>query len=481
MNVVLFLTDQERSIQHFPPDWERRNLPGLTRLKGNGLSFDNAFTNACMCSPARSTLMTGYFPPQHGVKYTLEEDMTRPKNPQYPLPVDLKNIASVASAAGYNVIYKGKWHCSKPAGSDWAPSDLATYSFQRWDPPDAGANQDPDQAGGGTANNDGRFMHQHGRWQDGDEGALKYLIEEAARQQPFFLIISLVNPHDVLFYPSSYKDNGYNNSWLLGDIGVPETIDENLSTKPHVQQQFLDITNLGLGQLSTRRMQRHYLNFYGNLIKLQDRYLVRVLDTLEALGLRDNTLIIRTSDHGEMGLAHGGLRQKNFNFYEETLRIPLVYSNPLLYRKPHSVKGLVSHVDFLPTLASLLDAPATARADWQGIDYSTTVLDAQESFIQDYIVFTYDDFQSGQAHGPYPTAPNHIVSIREQLFKLAEYYDADGVVPSEWEMYDLALDPLETTNLAYQIASQPASVRREFKRLREKLRAVQATRLQPLG
>ena len=103
MNVVLFLTDQERSIQHFPSDWEQRNLPGLTRLKANGLSFDNAFTNACMCSPARSTLMTGYFPAQHGVKYTLVEDMTRPKNPQSPLPVDLQNIASVASAAGYNV------------------------------------------------------------------------------------------------------------------------------------------------------------------------------------------------------------------------------------------------------------------------------------------------------------------------------------------------------------------------------------------
>ena len=60
-NVILFLTDQERAIQHFPVNWERDNLPGLTRLKRNGLSFENAFTDACMCSPARSTLMTGYF------------------------------------------------------------------------------------------------------------------------------------------------------------------------------------------------------------------------------------------------------------------------------------------------------------------------------------------------------------------------------------------------------------------------------------
>ena len=75
MNIILFLTDQERAIQHFPPNWLRQNLPGMRRLRRHGLSFERAFTNACMCSPARSTLMSGYFPAQHGVKYTLEEDM----------------------------------------------------------------------------------------------------------------------------------------------------------------------------------------------------------------------------------------------------------------------------------------------------------------------------------------------------------------------------------------------------------------------
>src|SRR5215472_11031350 len=95
-NVVLFLTDQERAIQHFPDNWQQENLPGLTRLKQNGLTFENAFTDACMCSPARSTLMSGYFPAQHGVKYTLEDNMKDPiKNPQVELPADLPNIATV--------------------------------------------------------------------------------------------------------------------------------------------------------------------------------------------------------------------------------------------------------------------------------------------------------------------------------------------------------------------------------------------------
>ncbi len=237
-NVVLFITDQERAIQHFPVNWEQDNLPGLTRLKQTGLTFERAFTDACMCSPARSTWMTGYFPAQHGVKYTLEEDMPANQYPQVVLPLDLKNIASVMSAAGYNVVYKGKWHCSKPNGKHWVPRDVAQYGFQRWDPQDAGANQDIDQAGGGYADNDGRFMNDDGQWHAGKEGALAYLTSEAAAQQPFFMIISLVNPHDVLFYPNTYIDAGYNDSQLVGTINIPATNGEDLSTKPTVQQQF---------------------------------------------------------------------------------------------------------------------------------------------------------------------------------------------------------------------------------------------------
>ncbi len=147
--------------------------------------------------------------------------------------------------------------------------------------------------------------------------------------------------------------------------------------------------------------------------------------------------MIATADHGEMGTAHGGLRQKNFNFYEESIRVPLVYSNPRLFKKAETNHALVSHVDFLPTLASLVGAPADARSAWQGVDYSDQILSRSPKPAQDYTVFTYDDWQSGQARGPYPQPPNHVVSIREQRYKLARYYDADGKVPDQWEMYDL--------------------------------------------
>jgi len=483
MNVILFLTDQERAIQHFPPNWLRQNLPGMRRLRQHGLSFERAFTNACMCSPARSTLMSGYFPAQHGVKYTLEEDMEPPKNPQVDLPVELKNLATVMKAAGYNVVYKGKWHCAKPTEKENAqPSDLEKYGFLRWNPPDAGANQSVPEAGGGYIDNDGRFIDQVGNVTDGTEGALQYLGSTAAQQQPFFMVISVVNPHDVLFYPSkSFGEAGYDKTWLEGNIHAPATVEEDLSTKPSVQEEFRNIFNL-TGKPKTKEQMRSYLNFYGNLMRSSDSYLVNVLDKLEETGLFEDTLIVRTADHGEMGLAHGGMRQKNFNFYEEATRVPLVYSNPKLFPKPAKTEALVSHVDFLPTLASLAAAPESARAEWQGVDYSELVLHpSSKRSVQDYVVFTYDDYQSGQKNRPYPKPPNHIVSIREGRWKLARYYDVKGRAPTQWEMYDLKTDPLERKNLAFEDYERTETQEREFKRLKRKLAAVEKKRLKPLS
>ena len=261
---------------------------------------------------------------------------------------------------------------------------------------------------------------------------------------------------------------------------MPATAREDLSTKPAVQKQFLDLFNAS-GPIPTPKMKRNYLNFYANLMKASDAFLVQILDTLASTGLLENTLVIATADHGEMGTAHGGLRQKNFNFYEESTRIPLVYSNPRLFKKPRTSDALVSHVDFLPTLAGLLDAPAEARASWQGIDYSEEVLGGSSPRSQDYTVFTYDDWQSGQARGPYPKPPNHIVSIREHRYKLARYHDVEGKAPDQWEMYDLKSDPLERTNLAYRHYRRSPTESREYKRLRRKLAHVEKTRLQPLS
>ena len=181
-----------------------------------------------------------------------------------------------------------------------------------------------------------------------------------------------------------------------------------------------------------------------------------------------------------MGTAHGGLRQKMFNVYEETLRVPLTFSNPKLYPKPVASSAMVSHVDFLPTMATLFQAPQSARADWEGIDYSRIILDPKAKPVQDYIAFTYDDFQAGQPTGPYVQPPQHIVCIREERYKLAKHYDPDGKEPEQWEMYDLKRDPLEAPRIANPDFTQTRKQEQALRRLKTRLAEVEERRLQSL-
>jgi len=86
----------------------------------------------------------------------------------------------------------------------------------------------------------------------GKRAWLAYLKSAATKQQPFFLVVSLVNPHDVLAYPNTAFEYGYNRTWVQGDIKLPATVDEDLSTKPTVQKEFLALSNAGLGKLTTK-------------------------------------------------------------------------------------------------------------------------------------------------------------------------------------------------------------------------------------
>ena len=514
-NVILFMTDPERAIQHFPKGWAAKNLPGQKRLAKNGMTFTSSFTNACMCSPARTTMMTGFMPAQHQVRHTLESDMNNTfdsegnqiyEYPNVPLSTDMKNMCTVMAAAGYNVVWKGKFHMTKQAVTppsplpaagttaagtvqDWAPQDVGQYGGQRWNPKDAGANQTLPEGGGNAASNpavpysggdnDYRFMNDAGPVSDGDEGVLAYINSVAATQSPFFLVISLVNPHDVLFYPKSFTDSEYPSGDLDGGIELPSTVNENLKTKPSVQASFRKIFLLG-NPILTRLQQRKYINFYGNLMKEADAYLVQTLDALENKGLLEDTVVIRTADHGEMGMAHDGVGEKNFNFYEESMKVPLIYSNPQIFPKPRTSDALVSHVDLVPTLASLFGAPASARAKWNGVDYSKLLVNPKAKSVQDYVMFTYDDYQSGQAKKLHPYGANHISSIREARWKLARYYDPLGVAKTEYEMYDLQRDPDEKKNLAAPGFRRNRLQEREYKRLKTKLARVEATRLGPI-
>ncbi|MCC9075403.1 sulfatase-like hydrolase/transferase [Litorilinea aerophila] len=459
-NLLIILTDQERAPMHWPADWAATNLPNRKRIDDHGLVFRRAFCNTAMCSPSRSTLFTGLFPSQHGVKHTLTSGGTlSPTEPTLPLTV--QNMAHMLASAGYNVHYRGKWHMSKGAdGGEPTTADVAAYGFQGWQPPEAGENTDPDGFGGGCANWDQHYADQ----------AVSFLQNvDVDSGTPFALIVSFVNPHDVLAYPltwnqpSSEDPSCFNYLNEAPDcfnqgIGLPGTFDERLlqNYKPTAQAQFLALAAGGLGPLAGPLDPERYVNFYAYLQKVVDQHIGAVLDALEARpGLVEKTLIIRASDHGEMGLSHGGMRQKSFNVYEETMRVPLVFSNPLLFPQTVYTDALASLVDLMPTLASLVDVPNRDSYTFAGQDLSPIINDAvanpdnPTATVQDSILFTFDDENVGAPNGQtVVTQPNHIRCIREARWKFAHYFDPSGQEPSQYELYDLANDPDELHNMA---------------------------------
>jgi choline-sulfatase len=172
---------------------------------------------------------------------------------------------------------------------------------------------------------------------------------------------------------------------------VPSTYNENLRSKPKIQSLFVASMNLGDAANNNTCDPLQYLNFYANLIASTDEYVADVMEALARRGLIDDTLIIKTGDHGELGMSHGGMRQKNYNMYEETLRVPLIFSNPKLFPKPLRTSALVSHVDLAPTLAALLGTPKASlpKYGFTGRDYSSILLDPVGATpIQDYVMFT---------------------------------------------------------------------------------------------
>jgi choline-sulfatase len=472
LNILILMTDEQRAVQHWPASFAERNLPSLNRLRSHGLNFNSAFTNACQCSPSRATFLTSLYAPINRV--TLTDGTLSPSLP---------NLAQILSSAGYNVVYKGKWHLTAgfiPPLAVTNPAQLAAalannralkanYGFSGWNSPDAGttagnSTADLQTLGGGVGGNDQRYVSGANPG-DSTTNILEFL-DQYDSPDPFCLIASLVNPHDIFVYPNAslFAISGYDPAAFANlPIELPPTYDEDLSTKPAVQASFVSALN-EVWPFTPESPAVMYARFYAYLTMLADAQLSQILSMLDARGLTNDTLIVRIADHGEMGLAHGGLRQKDYTAYEEMIRIPVIFSNPRLFPHPVETNCLAGLIDILPTLISLAGLDKE-RSQWdlQGRDL-TPLFNRPNAQIQERILFTYDDAFLN------PAGAAHIRCIRESKWKFALYFDPDGAYPTEYEMYDLMNDPLEQTNLAF--GETPRRHQPQLARLQTELNAM---------
>lgn len=482
-NIVVIMTDQERYVNHWPENWAKEHLKASERLRKNGLHFTRAYTSACECTPSRAVIYSGEHYPVNQVP------TTPPSGAGLPSGKQLMDIGTLLRAhAGYDVVWKGKWHLSPPlkGGHDWTEKDIANvqsrYEIYRWNPPDAGTaitehiNRDGETynglktLGGGWANNDGRFLEG---MTPGDkkqlpgfgESIVEY-IEEVGKvpsdeRKPFCLFISFVNPHDVWVYPKHWKAAGYKQE-DFADVGIslPPNYDDDLTTKPSVQLKARTAYN-AQSPLKNSVEEKEYVNFYAYLTELVDKKVEAVLDALDKAGLTDDTIIIRTADHGELGLSHG-MREKAYTVYEEMIHIPFIVSNPKLYSEGVTTDAFYCHLDLLPTIAELAKVP-NFKQYGKGTSVVPVINDPSAS-VQDSILFTYDDIFFLPADVP----GGHIRAIREGDWTYAVYYSEDGS-HFEYEMYNSKDDPYQLRNLLYKNVTP--EIANEANRLHVKLKA----------
>ena len=392
-DVVILMTDEERAIPPYESAdllaWRRRALGGRRWFDENGVSFARHYTGSLACVPSRPTIFTGQYPDLHGVTQTdgigKRYDDSRLR---WLRSGEVPTLGNWFRAAGYDTHYDGKWHISHadltdPAtGGPLATNDddgvvdeaavrryleadpLGPYGFSGWVGPEphgaalsnSGFRRDPLFADRVVA----WLTDRYERRRAGDEAALR----------PFLLVASFVNPHDIVLFPAWQRRSPLAASPSLDPphVPAPPTADEDLRTKPAAQIAFREAYYSGYGPAPAigrgyKRNAQQYRDLYYRLHAEVDGPLDRVRRAVTEGG-SENAVLVRTSDHGDLLGAHGGLHQKWFNLYDEATRVPFVVARiGEDATTARVVSAPTSHVDLVPTLLAAAGVDVDVVAD----------------------------------------------------------------------------------------------------------------------
>lgn len=338
-NLIVIMTD------HFRRDAVGPSTPNLRLLAEQGVSFANAYCAAPLCQPARVAIATGLYPSQNGIS----GNMSPPLAPRFRDDTYMNRLRR----AGYRTALIGKHHFIDDYGLGvdvvTRDAEVGRYGFDHvWQVVDAGENLHNDDrytrylrdkgllddyraAQAERAAVCGEYPYGEDDSEDGYIGrmACEYLADQPA-DAPFYLNVSFVGPHPPYWHPG---DLGHDPAAMPAPVGVADS--------PR-----------------TREMRAHYMD----KCALIDRQIGQILTTLDQRGLRQQTVVVFTTDHGDM-LGDFGIWDKRF-FYEASVGVPLILAGPGVPRGARDLTGrlskaLVSHLDLYSTLLALAGADMT--------------------------------------------------------------------------------------------------------------------------
>ena len=303
--------------------------PRLDAFAQESAVFERAVTTSPICTPWRGCLFSGLYPSQTGIT---DNGMAYPRG--------LSSLADRLNASGYATHWLGKWHLSGAPQQNRAVPTEARAGFQHfigWE-----SHHVDHWRGLIWADDSPEAIPMRGHETDSlTDLAVAQLRDAAKAEKPFFMAVSYQAPHPPCAPPDEYLDM-YANRDLLPEPNA----DSNAWFKHEAWK-----ADYGVAEFRQR--------YFGEISHL-DAAVGRLLDALDALDMRDNTVVIFTSDHGEMAGAHG-LFGKGV-MYEESLHVPLVIRAPG-QKIGHRTEICAATIDLLPTLLDYADWKAEAPAD----------------------------------------------------------------------------------------------------------------------
>lgn len=437
-NVLIIMCDQERYPQ-WTPDLP---LPARDFLDGRGVSFERFHHSAVQCSSARACLWTGMYTPQNGIFGNFLQSW------QFSLDPRIPTIGDLMREQGYTTAFFGKWHLSMVGTSlpEGVPDNLRNNYLGPYGFDFSALSTSLEPAG----YNDG--VYNDPVW---TKQGVDWLHQHGGQDRPWFCVVSLLNPHDIAYFPKGFTADVARPDW---EVTLPPNFDAPENTKPTVHRQYANGAALIRGGIprEDRATWKRLLNTYCDLIVNTDDNIAAIVKALHASGGMDDTVIIRTADHGEMGGSHGAAG-KGPLIYDEQLRKPLSIAWPGRFAQGVRTQALAEAVDLLPTVLELggVEDPV-ARYPWlRGRSLVPALEDPAGARGKDYTVSTCDEvWAPTDFAGVGRPWKRHVRAALSGHFKIARYVAMTGrpqkemTDDQEYELYDLSQDPYELRNLA---------------------------------
>jgi arylsulfatase A-like enzyme len=489
LNIILVIRDQTRFDL---PAAAGYSMPALDRLAQQGISFRNHYIASAMCTPSRAAFFSGHPPQVNGVFDQMETGWV----PN--LRKDQPNMGSMMKKLGYQTAFFGKWEMEAdlipPKPTVNYSQALQPYGFDIYQPdgdkpgaPNQGYDTDVYTASEGV------------RWLRGNVPRLR------ESGQPFFLIMSYLNPHDIMYADANVPGTPQVQKAISKEAIVTPPQNAlyaqrwNTAPSPTLQESLsapgmppaLGEYNTGwegvLGTIPTNRpdMWQVFNDYYLNMIRDTDLSLQQLEDGLDELALWVDTVVIFTADHGEMAGDHGGIRGKGPMAYEGNSHVPLIVVHPD-YPRGEQSDVITSHLDLMPSLPGLAGVPEDKRREavqgLPGHDFSGVLATAETASAQavrpgalfnyvgpltidaDYCVAGMKELLQNKPAPPLTELQSKLKKrgfmsfAFDGQYKFARYYaPANFNTPTTLEqilrdndiqLFNLRNDPLETHNLA---------------------------------